>query len=227
MIPGLVASGVAAGVFEPLSIPWYVAWRAEDATHTGEGTAITAIADASGNGRTPTFPATAPLYRAASINGRPALDSANAQKYATVTFGPLSAPFTFVGVAKITLLASFKAFMGNGTIANAQLLGTAGSNAWRMYAGTGFTNGTATQDVAHLFVGEFNGASSIFTIDGSAVVGNPGINTTLDGLTMCTGASGSSHGSYHVAWASCINRVLTTDEKAGLLAWSRSHYGTP
>lgn len=233
-LAGTGSGGSAPSTFDPLTIPWYVAWRAQDALDTvhgspTDGSVVTGVSDASGNSR----PATvvdaghAPTYRATGLNGHPALDSSTGtQSRVFTTWTALNSPFTMCVVAKMPTPAAFKAVAGNGTTANAILLGTATSNAWRQYAGTGFTNGTADAGI-HLLIAEFNGSNSTFTVDGTSITGNPGVNTTLDGFTLGSGAAGSSNGSWFIGFGAVINRILTGTERTNLRSWAQAFYGTP
>jgi hypothetical protein len=116
--------------------------------------------------------------------------------------------------------------MDSGTN-RADVYKTGGHNVYGSAAAGGSINfGGGTRDFnAHLEIATF-GTSGNIEIDGTSVATGSG---TAALATHCLGAStgsGTRNGAVTIAFAGFYVGTLTPTEKADLLAWAQSHYGT-
>ena len=222
----------AVAGFDPLSIGWTHAVWAEDPDWTppADGAAVSSWRNAGSNGTALTegTGSAQPIYRAsfAGLNSKPAVECTGTQTIRTTAGGVLSQPVTIVAVGKFTSTAGRT--LVSGTFGNPMRVATA-TNTWRLYEGGATIDGGTADTNEHLFIVTYDGASSQYEIDGAvAHSGNPG-TTGMEGLTLFSteAASPGTQNTGVLAFVGVLDGTLTSGEKADLLAWSQSHYGTP
>jgi hypothetical protein len=126
--------------------------------------------------------------------------------------------FTQVIVAKITS-TNTAAIMGSSPNANIGRYTTT----WFMSGGTLLAGTTADTTGWHIFIGVFNGASSVFRVDGTEAAGNAGANT-MQQVRLFSGDNASfTKGS--IREAALYNRALTGPERTALHAHLAAKYG--
>lgn len=219
--------------FSPLDIAWHTAFWAEGPNFVAlgltDGTAVSSWPDESGNGRSATQ-ATAtsqPLYRATGVglNSKPAVDFDGTDDWLrTAAFAvELSQPNTLVVVA-IRDTGTDPNFVDGLTDAKRNQLGVR-SGSFEMYAGA-VVNGPASDTIAHVFIAEYNGASSKFKVDGTETTGNAGA-APIDGITLGSHYSGGGTELLdgRIAFVGLYDGILTDDEKQNLTFWAEEHYG--
>lgn len=218
------------GSFDPLSISWTHAFWAEDPSWTppSDGAALTSgWRNAGSHGGTATGTNT-PTYRSSytNLNSQPAIefDGTNDQLVQNTTGISQPTHVFVVGWLDSTTGASPTILDGWGARNLLRNLGP--TNGVQMFAGTSQTfSGGVWGDFAMDAL--FNGASSECRVNGSALTiggtvgtqGLTGIDIGWDG--------GSNFYKGAIAFLGVKAGALTTQERADLLDWARSHYGTP
>lgn len=229
---GAVSSTVAG--FDPLTIGWHSAYWAEDPAwaNPGDGNQVTSWADASGHSRTVTQGTgiNRPLYRAsvAALNGKPAVDFDGVNDYlaSPSAFTATTGDLTKVIVLQMRSTAANQHFFSWGGTGSRTDFFIYADGSWGLYSlGTAVFNGGTPNTSAHLLIGTFATAAKL-EIDGATIATGSG-TSSLSTHTLGAYAGGSNNANCHIAFAGLYNGVLTAGEKADLLAWSQSHYGTP
>lgn len=180
-------------------------------------------------------------YRAtvAALNNRPAVQMPGPPHTASVYAGGvpnISQPYTYViiwnysSLAAAGVLCATRPTTISGIVSTAVGVFTAGGPYLQRY-GANTTGGTPTTG-GHFAVAVGNGSSSRLTVDGTTVIGPVSSGTASSGAELQVGAfqSGSTIStpmSGHFALFGRVPGLLTAPQEAALLAWSRSHYGTP
>lgn len=220
--------------FDPLSIGWHSAYWAEDPawTNPGDGNAVTTWTDASGNGRSITqgTPGHRPLYRAsvAALNNKPALDFDGTDDglASGSAFTATSGDLTKVIVLQWqTAQAGTRHFWSWGNTGGRADLFAYFSGKWATYSpALGVLEGSASDQSPHLIIATFAAAAKI-EVDGATVATGSG-GGSLSSHSIGRYAAGTEPFDGYIAFAGLYNGTLTAQQKADLLAWSQSHYGT-
>lgn len=186
------------------------------------------------------------LWRASvgAFNNEPTVELDGSDQHDFERFGGITRnqPFTFISIMRYTGPTS--------SPTGRALWWTAGSTAWNVAVTTdggpglkwrmgGSSNvyGSAVDSSPHLLIFEVNGSSSNIELDGTTTVagpasigsgslspGSPGFKSlTLGAFASLNGTSWQGD----IALAGVIPRLLTTDERDDLIAWSQGFYGTP
>lgn len=92
------------------------------------------------------------------------------------------------------------------------------------FSGNVYTSAIATDTNPHLFIGVFNGASSIFALDGTVVSSVSLSAKTLATLTL--GGTGAQHGDFDCGEAGYTRGAMTLAEIADMQAYSQAKWGT-
>lgn len=219
----------AGGPFSPLDIAWHTAFWAEDPawTNPGDGVAVAQWNDASGNARhaTQATGLNQPVYRAseATFNNRPVVQGDASDFMKTAAFTALTQPNTLVVIGSTSATSGNRFFCDGITSTDRHLFFRSSGGSFNANAGASLANGTANTS-AHLFVAEFNGASTNFDRDGTRVTGNAGTHS-VTGLTLFADNAGSNQLTGFLAFVGLHNGTLTAGELADLEAWAASHYG--
>lgn len=158
-----------------------------------------------------------------SVTGRVTFVAASSTYLQSAAFGPLTQPNTIFIVAKITGgLGDTEAIFDGITdpVAFYML-----SNSFRINAGTDI-QGSATDANDNIHVGEFNGASSKYYINGVLEAsGNAGAST-LQGVTLGSDRTTSSLNSdAEIMEVFGYNKVLSTSDRQALEAYLTSKWG--
>lgn len=219
----------SGGAFSPLDIAWHTSFWAEDPAwaNPGDGQAVSQWDDASGNGRHATQ-ATAinqPVYRASEVtfNNKPAIQGDGSDFMQTAAFTAMAQPSTLVVIGKTMMTSGNRGFVDGIASTNRRLIYRSSGGSFVANAGASLANGTANTN-AHLFVTEFNGASTRFDRDGTSVTGDAGTQTAT-GLTLFSFWDGSNQLSGFLAFVGLLDGTLTAGELADLEAWAATHYG--
>lgn len=172
-----------------------------------------------------------PTYRTAgTINAVPAVrgDGSQYLNRTAASFTGLAQPDTVVVVAKYaTLTNTSDPYLFDGAGSTRQILTGRYSNisVWLFFAGT-VVEGGASNTSAHLWLGYFNGASSVGQIDGTQVSsGNFGSNS-LDGMALFTNSTFNFFASADIAFVGLFSGDVRTDPKwSDFKAYCLSHWG--
>lgn len=219
--------------YNPLSITWAAAYWAEDPswTNPGNGNAVSSWRDGSGNSRdaTQATGANQPLYRSSDsgLNSMPTVDFDGTNDYLATAGFTIAQPATRVIVVRMkSVVASRHFFSTNGAGQRNDMNSDSGPITWVMYAGTQLISATVCTTVGAFLIAEYNGVSSSLSLNGSSIAsGDAGGQSSGDiSLGTFNGGAGTS---CHIAFAALKSGLLTAQNKADLLAWSRLHYATP
>jgi hypothetical protein len=238
------SSAPPAGPFDPLSIPWASAFWAEDpaqTTHPPDGTSLPGAPtwhfisnQIVGNWQR--YTATGPNYYAAepTLNGKPAI---GVEATGGTNMG-LRAPtgISYGGVLTMIVIGFRNRKAGD----NMSLAENPDMSRWPpgegvMYQAlfgsqnTYFLGDYNDTDVAHLWEVVFPNTpakNNIFIVDG-VDGGYHQQSGEQGGVALTNHIGGHGTSKWRVGFYGTIDRELTTAERANLLAWSRSHYGTP
>ena len=172
-----------------------------------------------------------PTYRTAgTINSVPAVrgDGSQYLNRTAASFTGLAQPDTVVMIAKYaTLTNTSDPYLVDGAGSTRQILTGRYSNisVWLFFAGT-VVGGSASNTSAHLWLGYFNGASSVGQIDGTQVSsGNFGSNN-LDGMALFTNSTFDFKASADIAFVGLFSGDVRTDPKwSDFKAYCLSHWG--
>lgn len=181
-------------------------------------TDITGTADLSATG--------SPTYRTGIINGKPVVRYDGADDFHQGTFTTISQPNeTFlVAAARSTATGNNEVLLDGGSRLEQSLYQT-GSGDWTWRSGTANTDGTADTSF-HLYDLQWDGASSVYRIDGTQIgTGDAGTNN-LTGLTLgAFAASAFSYGPYDIAEVFNYSNALSTSERGSLESYVETEYG--
>ena len=171
-----------------------------------------------------------PVFRIASslMKYRPVVGSQTDDALATGTGTALTQPTTLVmiGYQYGAAGAATKIFMDGVSATERNVLMRA-NDRWFFNAGTSVDTGDSIDTSPHLHVVTFNGASSQYELDGTVIgTGNAGAQS-INGVTLFNHQAHTFGSDIAMAFAAVLDGTLTAGEKAALLAWSRSYYGTP
>lgn len=215
-------------LFDELSIPWDDVYDTNGplfkALGLANGDTLTTWPSESGSGHALSVIAGAPKFAlsVASLNGSPAVQAFGAENMLCTTTA-LAQPWTIAIVVQRT-----------GGSSTAAYAGAQGNSAVNLGLGSTNFSAGATQSFTavpgpSLMIGLANGASSTVTVDGTSVLAaNAGSSTnTRRQLFSRQATLAIAPLTGYIAFAGFIARDLTTTERANLLSWSRSHYGTP
>ena len=208
-------------------VAWHAAYWASDPLWTppADGGVVTTWRDGSGNNRTMTTSG-GPIYRAASsvLNNKPAVefDGIDAQAN-TSDFTPLVAPpYSWVAILR-NGNPVVQGYWASGTNSAGAYIDT---NAYGMYGGVVLSGGTANTS-RHLVVAGWDSVSKI-EVDGTQVASGNSGSPSQPAWRIAVWANGTSApGQNTYGFVGFKAGALTAQEKADLLAWSRSFYGTP
>lgn len=175
-----------------------------------------------------------------SVSARPVLalptskiqsvNSASGRRLRIVPFAAaIPQPFTLVTVAKLTTAGAGVLAAGEDAAYTPSLIARIGSTAtvFEIDAGATLLH-TATADANwHVFIAVFNGASSVFSVDGNEVTGAAGSNSLGPNLHIqqLPVAGGSSTYPGQTADIGIYPSALTSAQRATLNGWLRSEYG--
>lgn len=169
-----------------------------------------------------------PTWRASAFNGKPAVEFQGAGKRLSKGRSADAAIRTFVAVARCMGTSDSDIW---DTDTSGRSLFDASGGSWRFYSGSVGTIQTANTSL-HLFIGEYSTASGThkFWLDGTLVSSTINAGTQPAGVNtyiahMPNGAANAD--GTQIAYLGFIPRVLTAQERADLLAWAQSNYGTP
>lgn len=127
-----------------------------------------------------------------SLNSLPCMtfDGSNDALTASAALSATAQPFNFITLAKRTgNFTSFQIPFGSSDVV-ADIIWSSSANNIEIRSSSAITPTSATDNLWHSLIGVFNGASSIFTVDGSSRTGlNPGSTGATAALLM----GGSSH----------------------------------
>lgn len=219
----------------PYSIAWHSAFHADDLA-LADGAAVSSWADGSGNGRdlSQATASAQPTYRAShvALNNKPAVEGDGSDVLSsTATFTTLNVPYTVVVIGHATVINSAETFAaGTDTAFNHTTAQVAvnGSGSFVLYNGSVLA-GPVADTSAHLFIAECDTASGGYLeIDGTTTAGSTGdrkINRF--GLFAVPNTTASGFGQVAIAFAGLYNGTLSSTERADLLAWAQTTYGTP
>lgn len=175
-----------------------------------------------------------------SVASRPVLalptskiQSVNAAAGKRLRILPLAAtipqPFTLVHVAKLTTAGASVISASVDAAYNLSNIARIGStaSAFEMDAGATLLHTVALDANWHVFISVFNGASSVFSIDGNEVTGNAGtnafgVNLHIHQLPVVGG--GSTYPG-QTADIGVYAGALTAAQRATLNGWLRTEYG--
>jgi hypothetical protein len=217
--PATLYSGEAGGWYDPSDLSTMFQDTAGTTPVTADGQTVARINDKSGNGNhlTQATASARPTYK---TGGYLLFDGGD---YMTVATAAVSQPIT---MAAAVLITNTSGDVGNVYDGNQRLLmGAAGSNDYRLYAGTSSITGGTRNAAAHTMIGLANGASSSLKVDGvSIATGNPGASQ-LDDIYL--GAEGTPSqlfiGRYYGGLI--IARALTAGEESSLQSYLASKAG--
>ena len=184
-----VVGAPAVPPFNPMIIPWFAAWWAEDPNwaHPANGVGVGQWDDATGNLKHFTQATVEkPTYRSsvAALNNRPALDHDRTWSYMySQVWTPVSPPWSLVMILHVNVISSGDFIDGKQSDRRA-MLGIDGSGKWYLDAGVVVTGGTADTTSSHIMTGIVGlGTTSVLEVDGAATqaTGNALLNS---GLTL-------------------------------------------
>lgn len=235
-IPGITASAVHS-VFHPVNdIAWHAAFWASGnefaALGLSDGGAVTTFPDEKGTrDATQATASKKPTYRAsvASLNNRPVVEFDGVDDALQTASWTGLASSTFVLVQRFLSAAGGTTNIHIDGIAsgNRQIAGYNSVGNWAQYSGGTIRTDGASDTNPHFMVGVF-AATDTLDKDGSNVISADSGSHTLTGITMGARYDGAAaFGNVQLAFVGLKDGTLTAQEKANLLAWSRSFYGTP
>ena len=231
---GLLTTDPPAPGGMPLDIDWHAAFWAEDPdwTNPGDGNSVASWKNAGSGDFGNATQGTAslqPIFHSsdAAFNGKPVVQGDTSDDYLVTGAGTeIAQPNTWVVIAAST---SGSEHIMDGRVSGRRTTVYRWQNL-RWFAGDNRSPGVnlGTDGTSpHLVVAEANGSSSVLEIDGTQEdAGNIGTNG-LDGVTLFSFVNGGGGYGGKIAFAGIYNGTLTSQEKADILAWSRSHYATP
>lgn len=223
--------------FDPLSIGWHTAFWAEGSEFEALG-----LSDSDPVSSWPDEAAThdasqatgtrQPIYRAsvAALNGQPGIEFDTSDDYLqTAAFTEISQPHTIVSVVRFTTTGQSR---GTGAVAHHGIasgkraaLFQSGAGNMGISAGTAITGG-GQDTLAHLYIAEY-GATDTLAEDGTTIISGDAGAEGLTGLTLGAGFNIANFLGGYLAFLGLYDGTLTAQQKSDLLAWSKSHYGTP
>lgn len=225
----------AAGGFSPLDIDWYAAFWAEDPdwTNPGDGNPVSSWRNAGsgdwGNAVQATV-AYQPTFFASqvSFNNKPIVHGDLSDDFLLTDSGTKAfQPNTYVLIAAAT--GPGQHYMDGESTARRHTVYSWQNVNW--YSGI---NRSPAVDLGidsttpHLVIADFNTTSSVLEVDGTQIDAGDVGNDELQGVTLFAyrpPVAGGYGG--NIAFAAIYNGLLPAQDKADLLAWSQSHYGTP
>lgn len=225
---------VASAAFDPLSIAWdWAAW-AQDPNWTppGDGVAVSSWNDASSGTRhaTQATGTKQPIYRASEsgMNNKPTVDFDGTDDFLATTTWSISQPTTRVIAFRIKAVQANRHFFSTNVIGGRNDINQGEFTKWVAYGGNQLISTTAIDTSCHFLIAEFNSTSGKLILDGTTLatgdIGTQAHNDVCLGTIAGAAGSGSS---VHIGFAAVYAGILSAGDKANLLAWSRSHYGTP
>jgi hypothetical protein len=211
----------------PMDIAWKSAIWADSPgwTPPADGFSISAPAELGSAGGTWVLTGSPKWLSDVYGTGKPAFDFPADTDYVTraAPTWTSTSVLTAVIVGRVNSVAGGDLIDGSSGTGGRRLLDCTTAGVWRMYAGASLNGGTADTEL-HLFIAEFNSATNeTMTLDGvGSISGNAGSDTN-SGLRVGSSANGEHSGS-EIAFVGFIDRVLTSTERADLLAWYESEY---
>lgn len=183
----------------------YYAWYdASQISGVADGTVVSTWADLSGNSRDLTAHTGTPTYykttTAKLINNNPTVYFNADGHMSTGATWSLAQPFTIFAIGQLsTVTAPAKGMYGrsDGSLFLRALSGTV----WEMNGGASLTGGTQNTAL-HYFTCQFNGASSLFRVDGTQVTTGSG-SVDINGYNFYVGEDGASH-----YWTGPVGEVI-------------------
>ncbi len=229
------AASQRIGGFDPLTVGWRNAWWAEGprmaALGLSDAAAVSTWPDEIGSEDLTQTGANRPTYRTAgTINSVPAVrgDGSQYLNRTQGSFTGLAQPDTVVVVAKYaTLMNTSDPYLFDGAGSTRQILTGRYSNisVWLIYAGT-IVHGAASNTSPHLWLGYFNGASSVGQIDGTQVSSGNFGGSNLDGMALFTNSTFDFKASADIAFVGLFSGDVRTDPKwSDFKAYCLSHWG--
>lgn len=229
-----VASGVPA--FHPINdIAWHAAFWTEGTDFTAlglsNGAAVGTWPDETANNRdlTQATAGSKPTYTASSagFNNHPTVATdGTADFMQTASWTGLSSA-TIVLVGKLTGGSTTKIIVDGIGSSNRNALNSNSSGKWGLNAGTSIASAANSDTSLHYFRAEF-AATDTLMIDGASSISGDAGSQTLTGLTFGSRYDGTANfGAFEAAFIGVYSGALSTDDKADLLAWSQSFYGSP
>lgn len=214
----------APGGFDPLSLGWDVAMWAEDPGQTppGEGDSVGAWRNAGSSGVGWTGGVS---YSSSGLNGKPTLYGGANVLQSSRYVGGTGTPLTTVVIG----YRNPSGIMVNGPSLDRQ----PNSNymAYSLNFGTELiATGITDTNTPHLFSMVYQqrgGGQGWIDIDGVRKATAASTSGASAGNKIAYLGWGSGTGQWKIAFYGTTQRELTAQENADLLAWSRSHYGTP
>ena len=240
LLPGAVAASqsLTGAVFDPLtSVAGYQAvWWAENPGQTfpSNGVELDAWNDASGSARhliNGEANSTRPAYATsvAGLNNKPAVlfDSANFE-YLAVSWTAVPQPMDWFIILKQTTVnaGTIKVIFAGLDATYVQALDTLFDGSWWGIAPDGNLIVGTVDTAAHSLFIHFDGASSYITLDGTTTDTGTESGGQTRGIVLGKYFDGSLPWGGHVAFLAC-KQTFTSQEKANLIAWSKTHYTTP
>lgn len=229
-------TGGGGGTFDPLSISWHTAFWAEDPdwTDPGDGNAVSQWDDASGNGRHATqgTASVQPTYRAstAAFNSNPTVEFDGDDDLSTATFADITGECEYFIVGSRSDDDNTEFFVDGVTSGKRrgvfQIVGGGGTNWWAIYAGFTREGGSTPDTAPHALRAVFDGDDTLH-YDGTEIINDNAGSDDLDGLYLGRGQGGGGRLVGHIAFVGLKEGTLTSQERADLLSWAQSHYGTP
>lgn len=206
--------------FTPVDLPNLVHWWSADDLVLDDDDPVTVWTDSVGAlDAAPGGAGTEPLYKAAGINGLPALLFNGTTQY--IARGPTPAinqPYTVIIVAQAASVVGTQTMVH---LVNASTGMTAGN--WFLFGGSFFAAGAA-DTAAHLHIATFNGAASSLRHEGvDAVSGDGGAGATA-GITIGAGAPSTESFSGYVAHVIICDAVLSAIWQTRLFLWAFTRY---
>lgn len=236
---GAVAQNSGAA-YDPLSLAWRAAYWAEDPSWTppSDGAAVSSWADATGGGSTATqgTGSLQPVFRTshAGLNGRPAVDFNEDYMRVTLAAAAITQPHTVFVVTYVTpsgdttTTALDGAFFGDSFASRVRVGFDAGQWQWLLDDSASPQFADNFSPGPHALAAIFRSASDTLLVDGqTAISASAGNQTSFDDPYIGARSAGGTPLVGAIAFIGFFEGELPEADLNDLLAWSRSHYGTP
>lgn len=234
--PAVIGQTAGAPAFDPVNdIAWHNCHWTEGALYVASsptnGGTVTTWHDETGNGRdlTQATSGSRPTYTAtvAAFNNHPTIATdGTADFMQTASWTGLSSA-TIVIIGRLTGGGTIKNITDGIGSTNRQAIRGDSGGKWSITAGTALASAGNHDTSLHYFRAEY-AATDTLTIDGTGVISGDAGSQTMTGLTFGSRYDGTTnYAAFEAAFIGVYSGALSTGDKALLLAWSQSHYGSP
>jgi len=166
-----------------------------------------------------------PLYKPTDLNGGPCIvgDGVDDQ-LVTTTFSTFSQPYTLTMCVQLQSTIAQFLTDGSGISNRAALLVSAG--VWSVNCGASTSTGISADTSPHVISIYANGASSVFTIDGTSVNLSVGANA-ITALHLASRYDDTSRSSARIGMALLTSGQLSSSDLNSVRNYCRTRWGVP